>query len=247
MHAAVALIILICFIGGVKTEVKPVKGEMNITVAENTPLRLREVIVPNSEFLNKNILKQEHDFSCGSAALGTLLNYCLGESFTEKQIISGMLEYGDKAQIKKLRAFSLWDMQRFVDAIGYKSGGFNAELNDLKDPEQWPCIVPIELMGYRHFVVLKGIHKDHVIVADPWRGNGSYTLKQFEKIWYKNILYKIFSDDGCLPNLKMKESDMRFIDQDMEKSLMFDVEQAFNIPGEIKVDFHYGTSQRYKR
>ena len=247
MHAAAAILIIVCFMGGFFPESKPVKGEMNLAVAFDEPLRYRPTVTPLSEIIDKNILKQEHDYSCGSAALGTMLNYCLGETFTEKQIIKGLLEYGDKEQIKKLRAFSLWDMQKFVEAIGYKSGGFNAEINDLKDPEQWPCIVPVELFGYRHFVVLKGIHKGHVLVADPWRGNSSYTLKQFEKMWYKNILYKIFSDDGCLPNLKMKESDMRFIDQDMVKSLMFDVEKSFNMPGEFEVEFHSGSTQRYKQ
>ncbi len=57
MHAAVALIILICFIGGIKTEVKPIKGEMIITVAENNPLRLRQIITPDSEILNSSATK----------------------------------------------------------------------------------------------------------------------------------------------------------------------------------------------
>ncbi len=247
MHAAAAVLILICFIGGFFPESKPVKGEMNLVASSESPVRYRPLVNPLSEIIDKNVVKQEHDYSCGSAALGTMLNYCIGESFSETQIIKGLLEYGDKEQIKKLRAFSLWDMQKFVEAIGYKSGGFNAEMSDLKSPEHWPCIVPIELFGYRHFVVFKGVHKGHVLVADPWRGNSSYTIKQFEKMWYKNILYKIFSDEGCLSNLKMKETDMRFIDQDMEKSLMFDLEKTFNMPGEIEVDFYHGPVQRYKQ
>lgn len=247
MHAAAAILIILCFIGGFAPEKKQVKGEINLTEAMGTPVRLRQLVKPLSTIIDKNIVKQKYDYSCGSAALGTLLNYYLGENFSEKEIIKGLMEYGDKVQIKKLRAFSLWDMQRFVQAIGYKSGGFNAELSDLKDPAQWPCIVPVELFGYRHFVVLKGIYKDHVMVADPWRGNSSYTLNQFEKMWYKNILYKISPNNGSLSNLRLKAEDLRFIDQDMEKSLMFDVENAFDLPGEIQVDFYFGTSQRYKK
>lgn len=247
MEAIAAILILICVVGGFYPEKGAVKGAMNIVAEEEQPLRFRPVVKSLQDFNDRYVVKQEHDFSCGSAALGTLLNYCLGESFTEKQIISGLMEYGDKEQIKKLRAFSLWDMQKFVAAIGYKSGGFTAEMSDLKDPAQWPCIVPIELFGYRHFVVFKGIHKDHVLVADPWRGNSSYPIRTFEKMWYKNILFKIFNDEGCSHHLRLKESDMRFIDKDMENSLMFDAQKMFDMPKEFELQFHDGDIQRYKR
>lgn len=248
MHAAVALILLVCFVGGFKTARDIPESELNLTVGSGEMVRFRQNINPLSVSLDKNIVKQSHDFSCGSAALGTLLNFSLGESFAEKQIIEGLMKYGDKEQIKKLRAFSMWDMQQFVQALGYSSGGYNAELSDLKDPTLWPCIVPVELFGYRHFVVLKGIYKDHVFVADPWRGNGSYTLNQFTKMWYKNVLFKVEPKGNRLSShLRLKEEDLRFIDQDMERSLMFGLEQPFNIPRELETDFYVGPNQRYKQ
>ncbi len=56
-------------------------------------------VTPLSALLDKNIVKQEHDFSCGSAALSTLLNYYLNENFTESQVIEGLMEYGNKNNI----------------------------------------------------------------------------------------------------------------------------------------------------
>ena len=248
MEAALGLILLIYFIGGFHPESKIPEGELNLAVGHEQQFRMRQHVTPLSESLFKNIVKQEHDYSCGSASLGTLLKFCLGEQLTEKQIINGLMKYGDAEQIKRLRAFSLWDMQQFVDALGYKSGGFNAELEDLMQPDNWPCIVPLELFGYRHFVVLKGIHKDHVFVADPWRGNGSYTLNEFKEMWYKSILFKIFPQKGCtLSNLRLKEEDLRFIDQDMQRTLMFDMDKPFDLPGELETDFYFGPTQRYKQ
>ncbi len=245
MHAAVAILIVIFLAGG--NSILSIEKDQVFSYGDDLTLFTKQNITPLSEYKFKNILKQEHDYSCGSAALGTLLNFCLGETFTEKQIISGLMEFGDKDQIKKLKAFSLWDMQRFVEAIGYVSGGFNAEFSDLEDSDQWPCIVPVSLFEYRHFVVLKGIHKGHVVIADPWRGNETYTVNQFKKMWYKNILFKITPKDSCLPNLNMKERDLRFIDDEMIGSLMIDVNKLYSIPGEHQTEFYFGSSQRYKQ
>ena len=46
-----------------------------------------------------NISKQSYDFSCGSAALATLLNGYLGENLSERQVIEGLMEYGSKKKI----------------------------------------------------------------------------------------------------------------------------------------------------
>ena len=250
MHIALAFMIFAGLIAGFHPFYTPPESEINLAVGTDERLRIRHEVLPLSETIHSCMVKQNYDYSCGSAALGTLLNFYLGENFTEKHIIQGLMEYGDKEQIKKLRAFSLWDMQRFVDALGYKSGGYNAEMSDLKNPDLWPCIVPIELFGYRHFVVFKGVHKGHVFVSDPWRGNSSYSIDQFAKMWYNSILFRIEPKYAKpLTCLTLTEKDLRFIDRDMEKTLMFDVNRPFDLPREWEVDFHKeGTGiRRYKQ
>lgn len=250
MHIALAFMIFAGLIGGFHPFHSSPTGEVNLAVGTEEALRIRYELTPLSEAIHACMLKQNYDYSCGSAALGTILNFYLGENFTEKHIIQGLMEYGDKEQIKKLRAFSLWDMQRFVEALGYKSGGYNAEITDLKSPDLWPCIVPIELFGYRHFVVLKGIHKGHVFVSDPWRGNSSYTVDQFVTMWYNKILFRIEPKYGkALTCLSLTEKDLRFIDKDMEKTLLFDFDKPFDLPREWETDFlrDGSTGNRYKR
>ena len=170
------------------------KGEWKIETALDQRFATRHVIKPLSEFQTDRIVNQTYDYSCGSAALATVLKYYLGENFTEKQVIHGMLQYGDPDRIKKRRAFSLLDMKKFVNALGYEANGYKGNIEDLKDPEFWPCIVPIKIFEYRHFVVVKGIHDGHIFIADPWRGHSSYTLAQFEDIWFENVMFVISSD-----------------------------------------------------
>ena len=250
MHIALAFMIFAGLIAGFHPFHTPPQGEMNIVAGTDDAYRIRCELTPLSETIHACMLKQNYDYSCGSAALGTLLNFYLGENFTEKNIIQGLMEYGDKEQIKKLRAFSLWDMQKFVEALGYKSGGYNAEMSDLKNPDLWPCIVPIELFGYRHFVVLKGIHKGHVFVSDPWKGNSSYTEGQFLKMWYNSILFRVEPKySKALTCLSLSEKDLRFIFKDLEKTVMFNFDKPFYLPKEWETHFHNEdtTGNRFKR
>ncbi len=80
-------------------------------------------IKPAVEDQFRGIVRQAYDYSCGSAALTTLLNGYVGTSLTEQQTMSGLLQYGEYQRIIERRSFSLLDMKRFVTAIGLESGG----------------------------------------------------------------------------------------------------------------------------
>ncbi len=47
-------------------------------------------------------------------------------------------------------------MKRFVEKLGYKGTGYKWEIEDLKTLGK-PCIVPVEIFGYSHFCVFRGI------------------------------------------------------------------------------------------
>lgn len=211
------------------------KGNVNINTGTSYhQTAIRHEIKPESEFKQANIVKQMYDYSCGSAALVTLLNYYLGEDFDEMQVISGMLKYGDAVKITQRKAFSLFDMKMFVNVLGYKGEGYKAEIEDLVELDQ-PCIVPLHLHGYRHFVVFKYAYKNHVFLADPSKGNISFTFSAFKKIWFKNIAFVVYSTDGVpdkMNALRIKQDDLRFIDEDMERGLAHKNDIPFALPGE---------------
>jgi len=172
---------------------------------------LKYDVKPFSAMKDENIVKQQFDYSCGSAALATVLNYYLGENFTEEQVIQGLMEYGDIRQIEEKRAFSLLDMKRFVGVLGYQGAGYTAEIDDLRELGK-PCIVPIEFFGYTHFVVFRGIYGDHIFFADPFMGNLSFTISEFEEMWQRNIVFIVTDGGVTLDALLLKEEDLRLVE-----------------------------------
>ena len=156
------------------------------------------------------------------------------------------MQYGDSEKIAKRRAFSLLDMKRFVAALGYKGVGYKAKFEDLKTLEE-PCIIPIKIFGYRHFAVLKGIYDDHVFLADPWRGNISFTRADFLSKWYQNVIFIVYPRKGAvLTYLELDEKDLSYIDEDAARKIIFD--QAMSIIPKIdrQIDDFPGKYQLYK-
>jgi len=173
----------------------------------------KEFIEPLSEFRYNNVVRQAYDYSCGSAALTTLLDFYLGRNFQERQVMEGLLQFGDSEKIIERRGFSLLDMKRLVTALGHPSGGFRAEREDLIKLDH-PAIAPIEYAGFKHFIVIRGVKDGHVYVADPSLGNISFTLNRFLEIWDRNVLFIVFPN-GHKPvgGLEIRDEDLRVIDE----------------------------------
>ena len=198
------------------------KSEINLTVPGPGTVNLRVNVKPASEMDKGHLVKQGYDYSCGSAALAILLNYYLGENLTERQVIQGLLHYGNAAQIEKRQAFSLLDMKKFVTELGYQAEGYKAELDDLKTLTS-PCLLPISIMSYRHFVVFRGIHNGHIFFADPWRGDISFTLDDFYDCWYDKVIFVVSPPEGghTLSALKLKLEDLVYISEDAAREAIF--------------------------
>ncbi len=237
MHILIAFIIGACLLAGYHPLESRPKGQIYLVLNTGEKVIIRPKVKPfTEEFLRKHIVRQHFDYSCGSAALATLLDFYLGENLSENQVIMGLMQYGDIEKIKKRRAFSLLDMKKFVTVLGYKAAGYQATIDDLKTLKV-PGIIPIKIFNYRHFVVFRGIYDNHVFVADPWRGNSSYTLSKFKEMWYKNVIF-IVEPNGRKPVnlLKLSDEDLRFIDEDMARRTLFNASVYWNLPAKRDID-----------
>ncbi|NNG81936.1 C39 family peptidase [Acinetobacter sp. ANC 5378] len=162
----------------------------------------------------RGIVHQAYDYSCGSAALTTLLNgYTnLNATLTEQQVMDGLMKFGETDKIIERRSFSLLDMKRFVSAIGFESGGYRGEFSDLVKQRQ-PAIVPISYAGFKHFVVFKAYKNGRVYVADPALGNISFDEVRFKEIWENNTLFLInVAPENRKNLLALQDSDMRHVE-----------------------------------
>lgn len=134
------------------------------------------------------VVRQQYDFSCGSAALATLLRYHYGDTQTEQSIFVGMWRDGDREQIRRL-GFSLLDMKRYLSARGLDSDGYKVTLQQI-EATRVPGIALIDMNGYRHFVVIKGVENGQVLVGDPSLGIRLVETGKFQKMW-NEILFVI--------------------------------------------------------
>ncbi|MEN8990642.1 MULTISPECIES: C39 family peptidase [unclassified Acinetobacter] len=169
-------------------------------------------IKPAIEDQFRGIVRQAYDYSCGSAALTTLLNGYVGTQLTEQQTMNGLLKFGETEKIIERRSFSLLDMKRFVAAVGLESGGYKGEFSDLVKQGQ-PAIVPISYAGFKHFVVFKAYKDGRVYVADPALGNISFDEVRFQEIWENNTLFLINVAPEQRKNLlALQDSDLRHVE-----------------------------------
>lgn len=127
------------------------------------------------------VIRQQYDFSCGSAALATLLRYHYGVKSTESSVFDGMWQEGDRKLIQA-QGFSLLDMKRYLGAAGLTAEGYRVKLDQIAKTGV-PGIALTVTDGYRHFVVIKGVTANEVLVGDPSRGLIAYPREKFEKIW----------------------------------------------------------------
>lgn len=170
------------------------------------------LIKPALEDQFRGIVRQAYDYSCGSAALTTLLNGYVGTDLSEQQTMNGLLKFGETERIIERRSFSLLDMKRFVEALGLESGGYKGEFLDLVKQGQ-PAIVPISYAGFKHFVVYKAYKNGRVYVADPALGNISFDEQHFKEIWENNTLFLINVAPEQRKNLlALQDADMRHVE-----------------------------------
>ena len=93
-------------------------GVMNVPAQSIQELKFAEVV------------RQQFDFSCGSAALATLLTYHYEHPTEEMQAFNVMYAQGDQARIQQA-GFSLLDMKNYLATEGYDSDGYQTDLATL--------------------------------------------------------------------------------------------------------------------
>ncbi|HEX2559478.1 C39 family peptidase [Phenylobacterium sp.] len=129
----------------------------------------------------RTVVRQQYDYSCGSAALATLLAHHYGVNTDEATIFRAMYAAGDQEKIRKV-GFSLLDMKQYLEAKGFRADGYRltrAQIEKLRTP----AITVVKIGNYKHFVVIKGMLGDKVLVGDPALGLKTYEWAEFEKIW----------------------------------------------------------------
>lgn len=160
-----------------------------VTLAGNDYGYVSVKITSLKEARFRTTIRQQYDYSCGSAAAATLLTYQYNDPVTEQDVFTAMWEQGDKEKIR-LEGFSLLDIKLYLENNGYQADGYEAPLDKLIQVGI-PAIVLIRDNGYNHFVVIKGLNDHEVLAGDPSMGSRIIPRAEFEKLWINRILFVI--------------------------------------------------------
>ncbi|MET0252137.1 MAG: C39 family peptidase [Novosphingobium sp.] len=195
----------------------------------------------------RSVVRQQYDFSCGSAAVATLLTYHYGRRTPEQFAFAKMWESGDQALIRK-SGFSMLDMKNLLNSIGYKAEGFRMSYKALRAHRQ-PGIVLLDLRGYKHFVVVKGVTDKSVLVGDPMIGLSQYSHEDFAKIWNGIFLavvapptstpakFNLASDWGPWATAPLEEGGLHVAVGDLTNNLPF----GYQLSSQLLYDVRTGT------
>ena len=171
---------------------------------QRAPLRDREhriqVYVPSwKELQRRNIVMQTHDYSCGAAALATVIRYYWNDPVGELHIIEGILRTlsPDEVKDRMKHGLAISDLRRAAVQMGYLSTIGTMSFERLSQARV-PLVVPLKIKQYDHFVVYRGIADGRVYLADPIRGNVRPTIAEFCQQWQKNAIL-VVAKPGVMP------------------------------------------------
>jgi hypothetical protein len=142
---------------------------------------------------DRYVVKQALDYSCGAAALATLLIYYYGDLTSEAEILASLKERltPEELAVKAERGFSLLDLKKVAQDRGFRAAGFRLTPQQLTRLVA-PVIVYVEPNGYKHFAVLRAVRNGMVYLADPARGNLRMRIDQFAgpgNEWQEGIIF----------------------------------------------------------
>lgn len=166
---------------GLATALAPSPALAEVRLGRETDADYRIKVMTWWEIPFRSVVRQRYDFSCGSAAVATLLTYHYGHPTTEREVFADMWEKGDQTTIRKV-GFSMLEMKNYLDGAGYKTNGVRLTVDQMAEIQQ-PMIVLIELNGFSHFVVVKGLRNGQVLTGDSVLGLRQYSAEDFDAMW----------------------------------------------------------------
>ncbi|UJS24936.1 C39 family peptidase [Thiothrix winogradskyi] len=136
------------------------------------------------ELNDQSVVMQQYDYSCGAAALATIMKYYFQDDVTEKSLldyIKATLTAEEYAVVEE-HGLSFLELEKISHSLGYQSASVRLQLSALKELAG-PVVVYVSTKDYQHFAVFRGVREDRIFLADPSRGNMILTVDEFLGEW----------------------------------------------------------------
>ncbi|HEV8070907.1 MAG TPA: cysteine peptidase family C39 domain-containing protein [Planctomycetaceae bacterium] len=148
------------------------------------------------ELKDKNVVKQNRDYSCGAASLCTLLKYYWGDNVTEQKVLDTLDKMLTPAERKDRiqNGVSLTDLRKVCVKLGYVASIGTLSFDQLSQ-SKIPVLVGLKIGKFYHFAVFRGTDGYWVYLADPARGNVRGPIKEFVDVWQKQAILVVAKKD----------------------------------------------------
>ncbi len=159
----------------------------------------RKFIWSWKDIRDRNVVKQNRDYSCGAASLCTLLQYYWGDKVNEQKVLDkldAMLKPAERRDRIK-EGLSLTDLRRVSVKLGYVASIGTLSFEQLSQ-SKIPVLVPLTIGKFNHFAIYRGTDGFYVYLADPARGNVRTRIDEFVKQWQKNAILVVAKKDQDL-------------------------------------------------
>ena len=205
---------------------------VNLALTLPTGLCIHKSVRTFKDLKEEHAVRQKYDFSCGAAALATMLRHYYKLNVNEESVVTYIIhKHGKEEAIRRYKekqGFSLLDLKTAAASVGFKSVAYSemtlADLVDLKVP----AIVPIRTRTFDHFVVFRGVREDRVFLADPIMGNSTMKAGNFVDAWRNGIGMVLKSKNGLVPaDWQPEATTTGFVSQDMTRSFLQAAEIGF--------------------
>lgn len=119
---------------------------------------------------DQGVVKQQRDYSCGAAAVATLLTHHWGREVSESDVLDAWLAQFDHEELSLQsfvdEGFSLWHIAMLGEPLGYHARGLQVPLAALTSLKQ-PLLIYIEPFGQPHFTLVTEGSEHGVWLSDP--------------------------------------------------------------------------------
>jgi len=135
------------------------------------------------------VIGQTSDFTCGPAALATLLTYYLGRPTTERAMTERTLAASRSRGLSVQDGLSMLALRDALASVRVPASGHRLTLDELRDfmTAQVPVIVHVTAPR-GHFYLVLAVQDDVVLLADPSWGVRAQPTASFVRNWSGLVL-----------------------------------------------------------
>ncbi|RMF41122.1 MAG: hypothetical protein D6753_10235 [Planctomycetota bacterium] len=163
--------------------------ERQAGIVRDPAFRMAKPVMSWKQMKNRHVVMQQRDYSCGAAALATLMRYYWGHDVSEADVLVVVERMLDAEQLRDRveNGLTMADLEEAARRMGYQSVVGQVTFEELKGSKV-PVIVVVNLGGLNHFVVYRDDACGSVFLADPLRGNTRLSAEGFQQVWQRNAI-----------------------------------------------------------